>query len=226
MQYVNTLPIDEKTTAFNKLKKLWDLHCQTLALNTDRSIDVMFICGRGGAGKTYYAKKYLSGLGYDYCISSSSNDPFQDYMGQKAIILDDLRDTSFELEDLLKILDNNTSSSVKSRFNNKVFNGEIIIITSSVPLLYWYAKYKSSFSFDNLDQLYRRITCYVEVGKDEIKVYNDGLDNYGRPKGNAYLFVNELGGLEQKQKIRRDFAAGFGKICESKTVFVEAKPFA
>ena len=77
----------------------------------------------------------------DFCVSSSSNDPFQDYMGQKAIILDDLRDKAFingngtdNFEDLLKILDNNTNSSDKSRFNNKVFNGEVIVITSSVPL--------------------------------------------------------------------------------------------
>ncbi|MCM1305892.1 MAG: Rep family protein [Bacteroides sp.] len=226
LQYVNTLPIDEKTKTYNKLKKLWELHCQTLALNSDRHIDVMFICGRGGAGKTFYAKKYLKGLGYDYCISSSSNDPFQDYMGQKAIILDDLRDTSFELEDLLKMLDNNTSSSVKSRFNNKVFNGEMIIITSSVPLSYWYLKYKSSLSFDNLDQLYRRITCYVEVGKDEIKVYSDGLDKYGRPTGEAYVFINELSTIEKKPKDRRNFAEEFGKICETKTVFYDAEPFA
>ena len=41
-------------------------------------------------------------MNLDYCISSSSNDPFQDYLGQKAIILDDLRDKSFELEYTLR----------------------------------------------------------------------------------------------------------------------------
>ena len=79
-------------------------------------------------------------------------------MGQKAIILDDLRDSSFEFEDLLKILDNNTSSSVRSRFANKVFNGEIIIITSSVPLNYWYKDLQFNRT-ETLDQLYRRISC-------------------------------------------------------------------
>ena len=101
LQYVNSLPLSEKAQAFTKLEKLWRLRCQVLALNTDRQLQVVFICGRGGTGKTYYAKKLLQNLDYDFCISSSSNDPFQDYMGQKAIILDDLRDKSFEFEDLL-----------------------------------------------------------------------------------------------------------------------------
>ena len=107
---------------FNRLKKLWELYCQTQTLNSARNLQVVFICGKGGTGKTYYAKKMLESMELDYCVSSSSNDPFQDYMGQKAMILDDLRDTAFRdgrsdgFDDLLKILDNNTSSSVKSRF--------------------------------------------------------------------------------------------------------------
>ena len=134
LKYIDSLPTAEKAAMFSKLRKLWELRCQILTLNTDRQLQVVFVTGKGGMGKTYYAKKLLNSLNYDFCISSSSNDPFQDYMGQKAIILDDLRDSSFEFEDLLKILDNNTSSSVRSRFANKVFNGEMIIVTSSVPL--------------------------------------------------------------------------------------------
>lgn len=89
------------------------------------------------------------------------------------MILDDLRDSSFDLADLLKILDNNTNSSVKSRFNNKVFNGKMIVITSSVPLVYWYPAYR--YSHDSLEQLYRRIGSYVEVSETTVTVYNDGV---------------------------------------------------
>ena len=152
LKYVDSLPVSEKAKAFSLLEKLWRLQCQCLSLNTDREITVVFVCGKAGAGKTYYAKKLLSGFGFDYCISSSSNDPFQDYLGQKGMILDDLRYMDFELSDLLKILDNNTSSSVKSRFANKVFNGQMIVITSSVPLRYWYPQYRFNKD-DTLDQL-------------------------------------------------------------------------
>lgn len=190
LQYVNTLPITEKSKSFTQLKKLWELECQCLTLTTDRDIQVIFITGKGGTGKTYYAKKLCERLNFDYCVSSSSNDPFQDYLGQKAMIFDDMRDKSFDFEDLLKILDNHTSSSVKSRFNNKVFNGKLIIITSSVPINYWYSKYKTGN--DSLLQLYRRITCYIEISTDLIKIYDDGLDENGHAKGTPEVVVNDL----------------------------------
>lgn len=226
LEYVNSLPVSEKPATFSKLEKLWKLRCQWLSLQSDRNIDVMFICGKGGTGKTYYAKKLLTSMNFDYCISSSSNDPFQDYLGQKAIILDDLRDKSFELEDLLKILDNNTVSSVKSRFANKVFNGEIIIITSSVPLRYWYSSYKGSWhsssyvgsNYDTLDQLYRRIGCYVLITSDEISVFNDGVDDKGNPKGFGRVFKNELAGIKKEEKKKTDFNSIFEKMCDNSSL--------
>ena len=212
LEYVYSLPRSEKIRAYSDLKKHWDCHCQWLSLTTDRKLDVMFISGGGGTGKTYYAKKLLKDMGLDFSVSSSSNDPFQDYLGQKAMILDDLRDKSFELADLLKILDNNTVSSVKSRFNNKVFNGELIIITSSVPLTYWYPDHKSG-SYDDLKQLYRRISCYVVMTKEEISVFNEiGTD--GKPKGIGQVFKNELADMQKEKQEKRDFGALFAKICE------------
>ena len=138
LAYINTLPISEKAKAYTQLNKLWDLHCRCQMLNPDRRIEVIFVTGTPGAGKTFYAKEFCKTHDLDYCISSSSNDPFQDYCGQDVIILDDMRDSAFEFHDLLKILDNNTCSSIKSRFMNKGFFGKYIFITSTVPLAYWY----------------------------------------------------------------------------------------
>ncbi len=212
LEYVNSLSVEEKTTAHSKLDKLWKLHCQCLVLKADRDIDVMFINGKGGTGKTYYAKKLLEKMGYDFCVSSSSNDPFQDYMGQQAIILDDLRDSAFEFEDLLKLLDNNTASSVKSRFSNKVFNGKIIVITSTVPLSYWYRSLQYNMQ-DSLQQLYRRITSYVVVEEQYVKVYSD-VDERGRPKGVPRVFKNEIPALKLKKPKKTDFGTIFGEMLE------------
>lgn len=213
LEYVHNLPASERPTAFSKLEKLWKIRCQWLTLKTDRNLEVMFICGKGGTGKTYYAKKLLTSMGKDFCVSSSSNDPFQDYLGQKGMILDDLRDKAFELDDLLKILDNNTVSSVKSRFANKVFNGDIIIITTSVPLRYWYSSYRDG-KYDTLEQLYRRISCYVEVTKEKIKVFSEGVDERGYPKGDGQVFNNELVNLKKTVVQKTDFTSEFEKICE------------
>ena len=212
LEYVNTLPVAEKTSAFNKLQTLWKLQCQCLALNPDRNIEVMFIHGKPGTGKTYYAKKLLAKMGYDCCISSSSNDPCQDYMGQKAIILDDLRDRAFEFEDLLKFLDNNTSSSVRSRFANKVFNGKMIVITSTVPLAFWYRELQYNLN-DTLTQLYRRISSYVVVDEHFVHVYDD-IDIRGRPQGIPQVFKNEIKQLKARKNTKTDFGAVFGEILE------------
>lgn len=218
LDYVYKLPRQERIKAFDQLTKQWKLHCQHESLKTDRSIDVIFITGKGGTGKTTYAKKLLDSLGFDYCISSSSNDPMQDYLGQKALILDDCRDRGFKnFEDFLKLLDNHTSSSVQSRYNNKVFNGEVIVITSSVPLHYWYkgknadGKY-FSVAAEDFKQLYRRITCYVEVTFDEISVYNQVGDD-GKPKGLATVMKNNLKQYFQESKARRDYGAIFQSFC-------------
>lgn len=213
LQYVNTLPIVEKTKAFSQLKKLWEVECQCLTLNTDRNMEVIFIDGKGGTGKTTYAKRMLDKLGYDYCVSSSSNDPFQDYLGQKAIILDDLRDSSFELADLLKILDNNTKSSVKSRFNNKVFNGEMIVITSSVPINYWYSHLKYNGNED-LNQLYRRINQYIKVFPTIISIYENGLDELGFPIGKGYPVMNDLIQNIKKETKKTDLKSIFKQLNE------------
>lgn len=214
LKYIDTLPIAEKKTAFGTLEKLWKIHCQVLSLQPDRDIDVMFIYGMPGTGKTTYAKRFAEGRGYDCCISSSSNDPWQDYLGQKCMILDDARDTTFDkFEDFLKIIDNHTSSSIQARYGNKVFSGELIIITSSVPLSRWYGHLAYN-NRENLKQLYRRITAYVEITRDQIAVY-DELDDFGRPKGYAAFFRNDIPSLtENPKKKKTDFAEAFASICE------------
>lgn len=213
LKYIDTLPVSEKKTAFGTLQKLWQMHCQMLSLEPNRNIEVMFIYGQSGTGKTTYAKKFAASRGYDCCISSSSNDPFQDYLGQKCMILDDMRDSTFRFEDFLKIIDNNTSSSIQARYGNKIFSGDLIIITSSVPLSYWYRSliYNNS---ESLKQLYRRISVYVEITKTEILVY-DELDGAGRPHGLPAHFKNEIPEIKQNSvKKKTDFVAAFSSICD------------
>ena len=108
--YANTLPIVEKTKILTQLKKLWELECLAASLKTDRDIQVVFVYGKTGTAKTTYAKKLFDSLGYDFCVSSSSNDPFDNYLGQRGMLLDDLRDETFSFEDMLKITDNHTQS--------------------------------------------------------------------------------------------------------------------
>ena len=136
-------------------------------VNPRRDIQVIFVTGDTGCGKTVFAQKAFCSGYQGVCVSSSSNDPLQDYTDQDVLILDDLRDDDFKFQDLLKILDPHTGSSVKSRFNNKIFMGKCIIITSYKKLSDWYSKVPDEAK----RQLYRRISLYVEVEKNEIFLY-------------------------------------------------------
>lgn len=72
--------------------------------------------------------------GYSVFVSSGSNDVLDGYAEQDCIILDDLRPSCMGLSDLLKMLDNNTASTVKSRYKNKVLECKLIIVTSVLKI--------------------------------------------------------------------------------------------
>ncbi len=176
----------------------------------DRFIQVMFISGESGTGKTTFARQFVEKLNYfdivpeqfwrkkstsnekrfrhlDYGVSGSSNDVFENYKGEDVYILDDMRDDSLSFTDLLKFLDNHTNSPVKSRFVNKCFVGVMLIITSKQPLSQWYRK--EGLTDSTLLQLYRRISNYVIVQKDKIKLYTS-IDKEGRPTGECRAIPN------------------------------------
>lgn len=81
LNYIHSLPVSEQVSAYRQLDTLWKNHCKWLSMQTDRNISVMFITGKGGTGKTTYAKQIMKDrYGDDYCVSSASNDPWQDYL--------------------------------------------------------------------------------------------------------------------------------------------------
>lgn len=100
----------------------------------------------------------------------------QDYKGEDVLILDDIRDTTFKFHDLLKILDNHTNSTITSRYSNKAFIGDTIIITTSIPISEWYFNETK----EDKEQLYRRIPTQMQFTKDVIKIfkYREHLHKY------------------------------------------------
>jgi energy-coupling factor transporter ATP-binding protein EcfA2 len=179
----------QRVRDYKRLKHLWSLQCEIKATGGNRDMRVLFITGETGTGKSTLAKEFCKINKKDYAISSSSNDPLQDYKGQSVLILDDLRDSTLPFQDLIKILDNHTSSSMRSRYNNKVFNGDMIIITSSVSLDKWYNSLESKVPFESLKQLYRRISEYIVLTKDTITTYNK-VSDVGEPTGEPFSIEN------------------------------------
>jgi len=111
-----------------------------------------------------------------------------------------MRDTSFSFDDLLKILDNNTNSSIKSRYRNKHFIGKRIIITSNIKLENWYKEDYNVLNED-LNQLYRRIKTKVEFTREElvIQTYNKIEKSYEYLRSSANIFS-----LQEEKEVSND----------------------
>ncbi len=143
-----------------------------------RNTTVIYICGSPGSGKTTYAKQYCEDNNLSYCISASSRDPLQDYEGQDAIILDDLRPENFSLSDLLKLLDNHTASSASARYHDRWVNAKVIIITTVLPIEKFF--HRINLRDEPIQQLYRRCRIMLRMTLDELELffYQESIGEY------------------------------------------------
>lgn len=172
--------------AFDKVQKIWKQQCLMSTKGT-RDMQIIFIYGDSGSGKSTYAELYAKMLcdkkGYrDFARSSASNDIMQDYMGEDILILDDYRDVdemtgkSENLTDVLKMLDPHYASSTKSRYTNKTFMGKLVIITSTKDPLLWFEGTK-----EQRWQFFRRISMLIEIKKDKVYEYQEANAEKGVP---------------------------------------------
>lgn len=178
-------------------------------LSTERSIEVIFIFGDTGTGKTTLAKLLAQADNKDFYISSSGSDPMGDYMGEKVLILDDVREETFSLVEWLKLLDNNTNSAIRSRYNNKVFTGDTIYITSASNPVFWFLG-----THENRNQFFRRVTQFIHVTSEKVMQYN-GFDitnsGYITPVYTGMEYKNPVSQMYPKQVQKVDSSAKFAR---------------
>ncbi len=176
----------------------------------EREMDSIYITGESGSGKTSFAKYTADSRGLSYFISSGSNDVLDGYKGEECIILDDFRGSVMSLSDLLKMLDPNTASTVKSRYRNKVLECKLIIITTTISIEEFF---KNVFKDEkeSVIQLKRRCNLHVEITPSQIimSLWDKESRLYLEPKAipnfiiNARKFakMNEKEQIEELQRI-------------------------
>ena len=173
------LSIIEYNTYKREIENGFSYRANRLRNEVDRIMECIFITGESGTGKTTYAKQLAKQHNYSVFVSSGSNDVLDGYAGQECIILDDLRASSMALADLLKMLDNNTASTVKSRYRNKILECRLIIITTTVNINTFF---NNVFKDDKESaiQLKRRCRLLVRMSQDNIEtwLYNEKLQDY------------------------------------------------
>lgn len=172
----------------SELNKTWENYLQKRRFEMEKKkVKVVFVEGAAGSGKSTFAQSLAINNKKSFCVSSSSNDVLQDYTCEDYLILDDLRDTTFTFEDLLKLLDNFVISTVKSRYKNKLFLGDYIVITSAKPLRDWYLD-----TPEDRKQLFRRISMFARCRRNgnsmiaDLYIPKQGqtiIDDDGNPNG-------------------------------------------
>lgn len=122
-----------------------------------RDMKVIYINGQSGSGKTTLAKFLGDNMGFDVFVSGSGSDPLDGYDDEECIILDDLRADVFTKAELFKLLDNNTNSSVKSRYFNKAITHCRLMIITSVKTPFDLYNWKGEDEAEPFVQFARRL---------------------------------------------------------------------
>lgn len=121
----------------------------------EKDIQVCWICGLAGVGKTVLAKQMAGKR--PYYITSSGKNPFDNYLGQPVVIIDDIEKDTATGKALLKLLDPHTDTLTACRYNNKLITADMIIVTSTITATTWWAE-NATKTDGNRFQLLRRLT--------------------------------------------------------------------
>lgn len=207
----NHISIIENNIYSSAIEKAFKYRTNTLK-GIERDMECVFITGMSGSGKTTLAKKIAKDKNYQTYISSGSNDVLDDYQGQECIILDDLRSNCLGLADLLKMLDNNTSSSVKSRYKNKVLECKLIIITTVKSIDDFF---EDIFKKDeSIIQLKRRCKLHISIDSKHItfKVWNPVKMEYNKPYKKPNTLLNKFQLKQLTEKEEKDYIKSISNI--------------
>ena len=166
-----------------------------------KSVQVIWIYGFAGTGKTSLAKDYVKKSGEDFYISGSTRDVFQNYEGQRKIIIDELRPEAVLYQDFLRILDPfspDAQTMLPARYKDKGLAADLIIITTPFHPYAFYEMQvpKRKRNVDRFDQLLRRISLTINMTNTEICVveYDTATEEYtpvqATAKKNTYSSIN------------------------------------
>lgn len=143
--------------------------------NGEFKLSVFFIKGASGSGKSMFTdslvkhlqKDAKTELNEDWTVCSvAASNPFDEYLGEDILVMDDLRGMSLTASDWLKLLDPDRVSYGSARYKNKKMACRVIIINSEKDELEFFYYLKNSGGGDRseaLDQFFRRIMACVKV---------------------------------------------------------------
>lgn len=153
----------------SKIKKAFEYRQVIVANNPNRNLQVIVCQGPSRVGKSLFAKIYAEKNDKSICFSSSSNDPWQEYLGQDIFVYDDLDYSSNKIEDLLKAFDPHNLTSISARYKNRLFVGDTIFVCTNTNIADWY----TWESDEHRKAFFARISCVLKFSK-----VDEGISSY------------------------------------------------
>ena len=173
----------------SRINKAFDYQ-KKLLQKMERNAIVIYIQGKGGLGKSTFAKAYAIENGKPYCMSCSTRDPYQQYKSEPCVILDDVKFESIKIEDMLGFLDPHNNRGVSSRFQDKICIADTIFVVSNKSVQEVYSNEPSELR----QAFYRRISVvlnFIDVSDDFVASYTVNEIKYDYVKDeNGYVISN------------------------------------
>lgn len=163
-----------------KIEDVWTKRLQNLAEERmkqrkaeGQQVEVIWIYGEAGTGKTRFAKEQAAKRNTPYFITGSSRDPFQRYNGEDVIIYDEARPPDIRFSDLLKLLDPyGEDVSAPSRYYDKAICAAVYFITTPYSPSEFYQNIVGDgwvTQTDGFDQLLRRLSLVLHMTEETIE---------------------------------------------------------
>lgn len=143
--------------------------------NGEFRTSVFYVTGKSHSGKSYFTDNLVKsiqtkvkeemGETWTVCTCAASN-PFDEYLGQEILVMDDLRGIALTASDWLKLLDPDRINMGSARYRNKQMACRVIIINSERDVLDFFYYMKSIGGDDRseaMDQFLRRIMAKIIV---------------------------------------------------------------
>lgn len=175
--------VEEYDKIRGRIRNAFEYRRTILEQQNTREMEVIYIYGDGGTGKSTYAEEIARRRGYSYKRSASERDPLGSYKGQDAFILDDVRGNTFNFQDWMGILDNHQDRAGGSRYYDKNFTEcRLLMITVPDSPEKFFKELSEGRKDEDPHQFYRRIRTVIHMTRDKIlcKRYDEVNKCYGR----------------------------------------------
>jgi len=177
LNYTQHITVDMYAKHRREFESCWKYY-EDSQLDKIKSRSVIYVYGDSGLGKTLNCRLYAENMGLTAYVSSPGKNKFDDYQGQGAIIIDEIRPYKpFDFHDLILVIDPHNSKFFPARFNNRASIGSIYFLTTVLsPQVFF-----RGFGLDDTEpvkQFYRRIYEFWHITKNEINIFkyiNDKL---------------------------------------------------